>query len=342
MLIRLMVLVSIIFLFIFRNGSLSVRFISIGSIRVLESFQIYSFNSFIILLYFYTEPFENDGSFSPIREDGTYDYVDWWANDVYDPVTPVVYGFIWPNANGNCLPTLGGPGSAIPQGMYDNSVAWIRQDRVNTLALNVDPPAPGTNEAIDIVITGIPVGETASKYTAVVYARTNTGLIGPLPTCGTTYDLIQDPNIPSQAQLHVRDWSTGNVALVNTATGFRIGLVPEPFRPAGEQCLLNAANIPVSAPTIVEAEVLRVPSPSPSPSSSPSGSPSSSPSVSSSVSESGSPSTSTVPTQDIFKGASSGAKNEKGINLWTLVVSFGLVALAMVFGNNFIAAGNRS
>lgn len=52
-----------------------------------------------------------------------------WANNVYDPITPFVYGFVWPNNLGNCLPTMGGP--AIPQ---------VR-DRAASALTCVDEPA---------------------------------------------------------------------------------------------------------------------------------------------------------------------------------------------------------
>jgi len=223
--------------------------------------------------------------------------------------------------------------------MYDNSVAWIRQNRVNTINIHIDPPAPNTNEAADIVITGIPAGENSNKYKAVIYARTANGLTGPLPTCGTTYDLIQDPNIPSQAQIHIRDWSTGgHQNLVQEATGFRVGLVPAPFTPADEQCLVNAANIPVSAPTIMEAEIARVPPPSASPSSSSSPSPSNSPSSSATsitiASNSGIPVQPSLVPNDIYTGESNSANTNTLMNTWVIVFTFCLGAITMLFSSS--------
>jgi hypothetical protein len=209
---------------------------------------------------------------------------------------------------------MGGPD--IPAAMYTTSAVHVQMERVTLLSMTVDPPAVNVDESLDVVLNNIPAGETAARYRVAVYARTPAGLVGPLPTCASTFPVTQDPNNPTLGQAHVLNWAQGNAGLVQAATGFRVALFPAPYVPAGDACLNGAATIPASAPSIVEVEAARAlpPSatltPSPTPSRTPVPSPSSSPSASSvpaaSASASAAPSINAAATP-VGEGASDGA-----------------------------------
>ncbi len=274
------------------------------------------------------EPFENDGSFAPIDANGNFDYVNWWANDVYDVVTPAIFGFVWPNAAGNCVPTMGGP--AIPAEMFTGSAVWIQNPRINTIALAVDPPAPNVDESLDVVITGIPAGVAGGSYKALVYAHTASGLVGPLPTCASVHDVIADPNNPAGAQVHVRNWSTGHANLVQDADAFTVALIPTPWTPDAGSCLNGAAAIPVAAPVIVDATAARVPPPSATPS--PSASSSAAPSIPASLATP-SPDAGSVDARDTNATASGavGSTTRESLVI-AVVVAFCVVAFTVVLG----------
>lgn len=38
-------------------------------------------------------------------------YQNWYANYIHDPTSITMFIFVWANADGNCLPTIGGPES---------------------------------------------------------------------------------------------------------------------------------------------------------------------------------------------------------------------------------------
>ena len=54
-------------------------------------------------LYVGPKPAEEDDSFAPILPDGSFSFVNWWANGLLDPVTPFVHGYAFPAALGNCM-----------------------------------------------------------------------------------------------------------------------------------------------------------------------------------------------------------------------------------------------
>lgn len=129
------------------------------------------------------KPQESDGSNSPIQPDGTFLFVDWWANAVYDPSSPWVYGFVYPNTLGNCLPVLGEVNMPLPPLMFTLSSAWAVLPRANTIALSI-VSAPGIGESANVLIrvTGLP--EAAAAY-ALWWWFSADGLVltGPVPSC---------------------------------------------------------------------------------------------------------------------------------------------------------------
>lgn len=61
-------------------------------------------------VYFGPKPQETlASSAADIQADGSYSYPGWVANYMFDWAVPTFYGFAWPNANGLCLSTIGGP-----------------------------------------------------------------------------------------------------------------------------------------------------------------------------------------------------------------------------------------
>lgn len=132
----------------------------------------------------------------------------------------------------------------------------------------------------------------------LLYARGAGGLTGPLgAACGAAakIDLIQDAVNAGTATATIVNWHAANAGLLDAATGFVAALIPEPYVPAGDMCMVNA-GMPVGSQTIMTQEVARAeyipPSATPSPSPSSSASPSPSPSASGSVSASSAPSAS--------------------------------------------------
>ena len=101
--------------------------------------------------------------------------INWHANFVYDPVTPIVTGFVWPVAQGNCVPYLGVviPGGLLNSPQAQGSAAYAVYQRVNTGAISsLDISTPGQ---ISGVLSGLPTDQDAQSLLAIVYSRHPTG-----------------------------------------------------------------------------------------------------------------------------------------------------------------------
>jgi hypothetical protein len=101
--------------------------------------------------------------------------INWHANFVYDPVTPIVTGFVWPNSQGNCIPFLGVvvPGGLLSSQQAQGSAAWAVYQRVNTAAISsLDISTAGR---ITGVLAGLPTDQDAQSLLAIVYSRHPTG-----------------------------------------------------------------------------------------------------------------------------------------------------------------------
>jgi hypothetical protein len=144
------------------------------------------------------KPAEDEGSFSPIAPDGTYNFVDWWANALFDPVSPFIMGYAFPIALGDCLPVLGLPN--FPLLMDTLSIAYTRLPRVVTLGLSLAQGWPALNAsqgAFSLTITGMPPNPIA--YKVLLYFSRDGGatVTGPAPACTAAASFL--PN--AQAQL---------------------------------------------------------------------------------------------------------------------------------------------
>lgn len=209
------------------------------------------------------KPFEDAGSDSPVDAAGDFNYVKWWANDVYDVVVPFIYVFVVPRALGNCAPVMGGP--AMPARIYTDAVAWVRVPRTTTFQMTAIAPPPATVGPITGTVVGLT--DAAAQYKVIVYRKTADGMMtGPLPTCADSFDLAPVAGDATRATFAIAGWAGPDADGANAAASHLVTVLvprPLPLSAAAAVCVANvqtgAAAMPpaIAGPTIVMADSVR-------------------------------------------------------------------------------------
>ena len=197
-------------------------------------------------------------------------------------MVPSVHGFVWPRANGNCIPFLGVQiaGGLFNTAQAQGSAAYNTYVRVNQVVINGAALIGGT---VTGTVVGIPTDAAARPLSALLYGLNDAGQVsGPLPGCA------QSSSVPLVLQA---GGGTGTFSIpcgAACATTARLIVViaaaTTPLCADDARCYgvcinnappLDGAALPpgVAGPSIAHVVFDRVPSASASPSALPSSSP---------------------------------------------------------------------